>query len=120
MGFALTLASKYPARVKAVVMSNCYMWPDEVVQEKKAAAAAQSAEMNLNKAFNWEMKEDGSHLVNMFNTRKSWLTPEMNTRVVRDELIYNLNKGERYAAGILIQDGPLFDFEAHARNTICP
>merc|ERR1711948_153994 len=44
----------------------------------------------------------------------------MNTRATRDALIYNLKRRERYAAGIDIQDGPLFGFETHARNTKCP
>lgn len=114
--FSLSLAAKYPKLVKAVILTNCYMWPEDKVKEKKDQVSTRT-ELKFT---DWELKDDGSHIVSIFNQRKDRLDADLNTRVTLDALKYNLNKKDRYAVGIDIQDGPLFEFEEKARNTKCP
>jgi len=115
--FASSLASRFPERVKALVLTNVYHFPED---KKKAAAEKAAALQDGPIPDDWAIKDDGTHLVEMFDTRKSFLDPVMNTRVVSGELIYKLKRQERYAAGVSIQDGPLFDFEKAGKATKCP
>jgi pimeloyl-ACP methyl ester carboxylesterase len=66
------------------------------------------------------LKEDGSHLVELHNKRKSWLDAELNFRVVQGEIAYLVNRRARYAKGISIQDLSEYDFETPAKATKCP
>lgn len=113
--FSVSLAAKNPARVKGLVLTNCYVFPDEKVEAAKAKEAAGEALKD-----DWELKEDGSHLTDLFASRKSWLDPYINTRVTHDDLTYRLKRKLRYAAGINIQDGPLFPFAEAAKQVQCP
>eukprot|EP00406_Dinophysis_acuminata_P035096 CAMPEP_0179374862 /NCGR_PEP_ID=MMETSP0797-20121207/87516_1 /TAXON_ID=47934 /ORGANISM="Dinophysis acuminata, Strain DAEP01" /LENGTH=294 /DNA_ID=CAMNT_0021090871 /DNA_START=84 /DNA_END=968 /DNA_ORIENTATION=- len=118
--FSIALGSKYIDRVKAIIMTNCYMFPEEVVQRTREKLAKRASGDTASIEDSWELKEDGSHLTAIFDARKGWLDPVMNTRATRDALIYNLKRRTRYADGVDIQDGPLFEFEARARNVRCP
>mmetsp|Transcript_25079 Transcript_25079/g.49095 ORF Transcript_25079/g.49095 Transcript_25079/m.49095 type:complete len:549 (-) Transcript_25079:60-1706(-) len=104
---ALALAKRQPQRMKAAILTHCYMWPKEQVLQQQHSELEPFA-------------EDGAHLMSHFNAQKGWLDPEMNTRATIDCLVHRLKTGEQTSAGISIQDAMLFEFEAAARSTKCP
>jgi pimeloyl-ACP methyl ester carboxylesterase len=121
--FALSLAARYPERVKAVILTNPYHYPSTTT---KSESSQPSIEKTTNEdngepiPDSWQIQDDGSHLSNLWKKRSQWLDPELNTRVVLDELTYLTKRKERYAAGISIQDASSFDFEGAARQVQCP
>jgi len=113
---ALSLAKRQPQRVKAAILTHCYMWPEDQVKLKMGNVAIS----NGNDSDSMELTEDGAHLMNTFNAHKGWLDPEMNTRATIDALVHRLKSGEQTSAGISIQDPKLFELEAAAQSTKCP
>ena len=73
----------------------------------------------------WEIKDDGTHISEIFGKRSSWLSKELNTRATYDNLTYLVKQRERYLNGVTIQDGPAFPLEETCRkinttNNNCP
>lgn len=101
--FALSLASRYPQRVTAAVLTNCTY----AVKVKAPFQEVVSPE------------EDGSHLLTLFNKRHEWLDTRMNNRATRDDIIFQLKKRERLKHGITIQEYHSYEFETAAQKTTC-
>jgi pimeloyl-ACP methyl ester carboxylesterase len=117
--FALSLAARYPDRIKGVVCTNLYYFQKEA--RKKALEADQKRENTGMKAEDgWDIQDDGSHIANVWGTRSSWLTPELNTRATLDNLNYLLKRRDRYAKGIYIQDGGAFPLHETCSKIQCP
>ena len=106
---SLSLAQRYPERVRALVLTNMYHYPP------KPEAPQEEAPVD-----DWSLDPEGEHLTALWKRRSGFLDPELNTRAVTDELIYRLNRRRRYAEGISIQDASAYDFEAAARAARCP
>ena len=113
---ALSLAARYPDRVAACILANLYFYPP------KPDGTSKGDEINKDGSIPdpWEIKEDGSHLSDLWTRRSSWLDDGLNTRVVTSELQYLANRRIRYKKGIRIQDLSDYDFEGVARKTTCP
>ena len=115
--FVASLASRYPHRVVACAFTNLY-WA--------GSNATASAKPDPGPAIgtpipdSWQIKSDGSHLTELFTRRSAWLDPLLNTRVVRDQLVYLLNRKSRYEKGIWIEDASAYDLSAKARRISCP
>ena len=114
---SVSLASRYPDRVAACICANLYYYPPEAVKSKLHDAAGKTDGSEI--ADSWELKDDGSHLLELHNRRK-WLDPDLNVRVVQGELTYLVNRRARYSKGISIQDLSEFDFEPAAVKSKCP
>eukprot|EP00527_Entomoneis_sp_CCMP2396_P003319 CAMPEP_0198143896 /NCGR_PEP_ID=MMETSP1443-20131203/11514_1 /TAXON_ID=186043 /ORGANISM="Entomoneis sp., Strain CCMP2396" /LENGTH=288 /DNA_ID=CAMNT_0043807201 /DNA_START=20 /DNA_END=883 /DNA_ORIENTATION=+ len=116
---AVSLASRYPERVKACIQANLFYYPT------KASPTSNKDDDNDNDIANkpipdsFELEDDGSHLMALHNKRK-WLDPALNMRVVQGEMTYLINRRVRYANGISIQDLSSFDFETPAKAVTCP
>ena len=108
---ALSLASRYPDRVVGVVCTNLYYFP-KATREKAKLESSQSKDASSAGVINdpWKLKEDGSHISKIWETRKSWGV-DLCTRATYDEFTYNLKRRQRYAKGISIQDGSAFDLK---------
>uniref|UniRef100_A0A6V2CN11 AB hydrolase-1 domain-containing protein n=1 Tax=Ditylum brightwellii TaxID=49249 RepID=A0A6V2CN11_9STRA len=111
---SLSLASRYPDRVCAVVLTNVYHYPPKPPSSSSTTKEEEKEEEV------WEVKEDGSHLTAIWNKRSSWLDPKLNSRITYDEMSYLLKKQERYSSKIFIQDASAYDFESAAKGTKCP
>uniref|UniRef100_A0A7S2IGQ8 AB hydrolase-1 domain-containing protein n=1 Tax=Helicotheca tamesis TaxID=374047 RepID=A0A7S2IGQ8_9STRA len=113
---ALSLASRYPEKVCAVVLTNLYHYPPK----PPSPPSADEDEKGVGPV--WDLKEDGTHLVDIWNKRSAWLDPKLNTRATYDEMSYLLKKQQRCSSTtkIEIQDASAFDFANAAKNTKCP
>lgn len=107
--FCVSLASRYPDRVKAGIVSNPWYSPISTTSCK-----VETPPTVIEDSF--VLHEDGSHLVELHDKRKNWLDPELNFRVVHSEMAYLVNRRKRYAEGISIQSASDFDFEASVRR----
>eukprot|EP00977_Amphora_coffeiformis_P001023 scaffold220_cov169-Amphora_coffeaeformis.AAC.3 len=124
---ALSLASRYPTHVKGVVCSNLYYF-QQAAREKALAEEQnrqQQPERNDSSApvpisDSWALQDDGSHISNIWGTRSSWLSPDLNTRASLDNLQYLVKRRERYQQGISIQDGAAFPLPETCSKIICP
>lgn len=114
---AVSLASRYPDRVKGCVCANLYHFPSSPSSRNEKE---QDPQGSLPIPDSWELKQDGSHLVDLHNKRKAWLDDELNVRVVQSELTYLVNRRLRYAAGVNIQSVSSFDFVSAAKAVVCP
>jgi pimeloyl-ACP methyl ester carboxylesterase len=115
---AVSLAARYPDRVAACVLTNLYYYPPK--QKGSATKDAANEDQDGPIPDPWEVKEDGSHLSDLWTKRSGWLDDDLNTRVVHSELQYLVNRRIRYKQGIKIQDMSDFDFEGSARKVTCP
>jgi len=109
--FCVSLASRYPERIKAGVLTNPWYNP--------AASDPSSSSLDANDLADsaviedsFALKDDGSHLAELHSKRSRWLDPELNFRVVSSEISYLANRRIRYPKGISIQGGKDYDFEA--------
>lgn len=120
--FALSLASRYPNRVKGVVCTNLYYFPDSVKEKSLQDQKERQQQEDKNQPIKdpWILQDDGSHISEIWNKRSSWLTSELNTRATYDELTYNLKRRVRYSQGIYIQDGSTFDLVGKCQSITCP
>ena len=108
----VSLASRYPERIKAGVLTNPWFNPDASDHSAPSSETTDSTDSS-SKAIedSFVLKDDGSHLVDLHNKRSRWLDPELNFRVVASEISYLANRRERYSNGISIQGGNEYDFE---------
>jgi pimeloyl-ACP methyl ester carboxylesterase len=116
--FSLSLASRYKQRVKAVILTNLYHWPDRVREQTLKDNASRQEDSPISDP--WILKEDGKHMLDLWNRRTGWLSADLNTRVLADELIYLLKRRSRFKNGIYIQDAPAFDLEAAIKEVEAP
>jgi len=124
---AASLSSRAPDRVEASIYVNLYYCPSLHLQvfhkgngdddTASTASTTSTSSAPIQETFN--LKEDGSHLMDLHNQRK-WLDPELNFRVIRDEISYLANRRERYAHGISIECYKTFNFETPAKKSKCP
>jgi pimeloyl-ACP methyl ester carboxylesterase len=115
--FCVSMASRYPERVKGGVLTNLYYFPQKATEQ--AASVENEEDDNVASSSipdSFILREDGSHLLEVHNKRKTWLDDELNFRVVHSELSYLLNRRRRYALGISIQDVTAYDFMAAAQT----
>jgi len=118
---ALSLASRYPDRVKGVVCSNLYHFQPEA-REKALREEAERLQEKV-PSFppdSWELKDDGSHINEIFGKRSSWLSTELNTRATLDNLNYLVKRRSRYSRGVHIQDGGAFLLQDACFKVKCP
>jgi len=113
----MSLASKHPQRVKFMVLTNPYLWKDDAVA--KAKREAESAGENMSDG-QWGFLADGSHFTNVWDARKAWLSPELNTRCTLDDCTYRMKRNARYQLGVNIQPPQLFEFTDCAGRITCP
>ena len=113
----ISLASRYPERVTASICANLYYFQASTAEENAAKKAERKDGEPI--ADSWVLEEDGKHLVDLHSRRK-WLSPELNVRVVQGELTYLVNRRERYAKGISIEDLSEYKFEPAAQSVHCP
>jgi pimeloyl-ACP methyl ester carboxylesterase len=116
--FCVSLASRYPDRVKACIMVNLYFFPQPPKMEgENPSTATEDADAEISPVpDSFVLEDDGSHLVSLHNQRKGWLDPELNFRVVHSEISYLVNRRARYAKGISIQNVSDFDFVTPAKQ----
>lgn len=110
--FCVSLASRYPERIKAGILTNPWFNPDALDPSASSSDATDFADSSTNAIEDsFLLKDDGSHLVDLHNKRSRWLDPELNFRVVASEISYLANRRKRYSNGISIQGGKEYDFE---------
>jgi len=110
--FCVSLASRYPERIKGVILTNPWFNPGATGMVKTAT------ENNTPIPDSFTLKDDGSHLVELHSKRSKWLDPEMNLRVVQSELSYLANRRKRYPKGINIESGNDYDFSTAIQNIV--
>jgi pimeloyl-ACP methyl ester carboxylesterase len=111
---ALSLAASLGDRVGALVLTHPYKHTDAAVDASRAKEEDEPTDP-------WLLKDDGSHLVDIWEKRKSWLSAELNTRITADELTYLMKRRARYAASPRVSITPpqLFPFEETAAKVRC-
>eukprot|EP00522_Entomoneis_paludosa_P018143 CAMPEP_0172445436 /NCGR_PEP_ID=MMETSP1065-20121228/5261_1 /TAXON_ID=265537 /ORGANISM="Amphiprora paludosa, Strain CCMP125" /LENGTH=211 /DNA_ID=CAMNT_0013196269 /DNA_START=224 /DNA_END=856 /DNA_ORIENTATION=- len=117
---AVSLASRYPDRIKGCICANLYYFPRQVNSKQPETTSSNNKEEGQPIPDSWQLQDDGSHLSNLHNRRKAWLDNELNARVVQSELTYLVNRRARYAQGISIENFDQFDFVAAATQVQCP
>ena len=111
--FCVSLASRYPERIKAGILTNPWYNPAALDPSASSTDATNFADASTNAIEDsFVLKDDGSHLAGLHAKRSSWLDPELNFRVVSSEISYLVNRRKRYANGISIQGGNEYDFQA--------
>jgi len=116
--FCVSLASRYPERIKAGILTNPWYNPaasdptSSSSDETDPAAAATAIDDSF------VLKDDGSHLVELHSKRSRWLDPELNFRVVHSEIAYLANRRIRYSKGISIQGGKDYDFQTPVKKIV--
>jgi pimeloyl-ACP methyl ester carboxylesterase len=114
---ASSLASRVPNRVLACIHANLFYHPSS--STKKDDRAKPAVEFGVPISDYFELKEDGSYLIELHNKRK-WLDPELNLRVIQSEIEYLVNHRAQHALGVSIKDQADYDFEGAARKIRCP
>ena len=113
--FCVSLASRYPERIRAGILTNPWynprasgMVPTTIDNDDNAPLIPDS----------FHLKDDGSHLVGLHSKRSSWLDNELNLRVVQSEIEYLANRRKRYAKGINIEGGNDYDFSSAVQTIV--
>ena len=115
--FCVSLASRYPERIKAGILTNPWYNPAALDSSASSSDATNFADASSNAIEDSSvLKDDGSHLVGLHLKRSRWLDPELNFRIVSSEINYLINRRKRYADGISIQGGNEYDFQAPVKN----
>lgn len=110
--FCVSLASRYPERIKAGILTNPWFNPDvAVASESKCNDGAPIEE-------SFVLEDDGSHLVGLHSKRSGWLNPELNFRVVHSEIAYLANRRVRYPKGIYVQGGNDYHFQTPVQTIV--
>eukprot|EP00560_Eucampia_antarctica_P006345 CAMPEP_0197825434 /NCGR_PEP_ID=MMETSP1437-20131217/2517_1 /TAXON_ID=49252 ORGANISM="Eucampia antarctica, Strain CCMP1452" /NCGR_SAMPLE_ID=MMETSP1437 /ASSEMBLY_ACC=CAM_ASM_001096 /LENGTH=330 /DNA_ID=CAMNT_0043425431 /DNA_START=130 /DNA_END=1122 /DNA_ORIENTATION=+ len=122
---ALSLASRYPDRIKGVVCTNLYYFQQKarkkaLLEESDRLSSPTDPWRNAATPDTWELQDDGSHVNEIFGKRASWLSTELNTRATLDNLNYLVKRRERYANGVHIQDGGAFLLQETCAKVTCP
>jgi pimeloyl-ACP methyl ester carboxylesterase len=115
--FCLSLASRHPDRVRGLILTNLYYWPDNVRKQMEKMTVLREKSRGADP---WDIQDDGSHIASLWDQRSAWLHAELNTRVVRDELLSLLKRNERFRNDIHIQDAPTYDLESAIRSVEAP
>ena len=97
--FCTSLASRYPERIKAAILTNPWFNPEAKGMVKTTNNAVDNI-IPIPDSF--VLKDDGSHLTELHSKRSKWLDPELNLRVVQSELAYLTNRRRRYPTEELI------------------
>jgi len=121
--FCVSLASRYPERIKAGILTNLWYNPaasdppsSDFGATDPAATTTTTTTTVIEDSF--VLKDDGSHLAELHSKRSGWLDPELNFRVVSSEISYLANRRIRYPMGINIQGGNDYDFQAPVRKIV--
>lgn len=117
--FCVSLASRYPERIKAGILTNLWYNPaasDPSSSDFGGTDPAAATTTVIEDSF--ALKDDGSHLAELHSKRSGWLDPELNFRVVASEISYLANRRIRYPMGINIQGGNDYDFQVPVRKII--
>jgi len=122
--FALSLAARYPDRISGVVCTNLYHFQlaaqVKALKEEAVRMYNEADDKPTPIEDSWELKDDGSHINDIFGKRSTWLSTELNTRATLDNLNYLVKRRERYAQGIHIQDGGAFLLQDTCAAVKCP
>lgn len=116
--FALSLAARYPTVIQGVVCTNLYHFKTEARQMALQEALDRPSTGPIQDS--WELKDDGSHISDIYPKRANWLSPALNTRATLDNLNYLVKRRDRYQQGIYIQDGVAFPLEETCAMVSCP
>ena len=87
--FCLSLASRYPDRIKSGILINPWYNPEAKGEEDVSNDGTPIPD-------SFVLKDDGSHLVKLHSKRSAWLDNDLNLRVVQSELTYLMNRRQRY------------------------
>lgn len=116
---AMQLAADHPTRVEHCILTNPYRWTDEAVAREQAKDLSEGQTLSGAPAdMGWNMENDGSHLAKIFQTRSSWLEPEMGTRICIDASMYKCKRPYRYAKGSKLEAPQLFAFDETAKQIV--
>mmetsp|Transcript_28544 Transcript_28544/g.32342 ORF Transcript_28544/g.32342 Transcript_28544/m.32342 type:complete len:376 (+) Transcript_28544:151-1278(+) len=119
--FCVSLASRYPERIKAGILTNPWYCPgasDPISSRSDTTDSAAAAGTTTIIDDSFVLKDDGSHLVELHSKRSSFLDPELNFRVVHSEIAYLANRRIRYRKGISIQGGMEYDFQTPVKKIV--
>lgn len=119
--FCVSLASRYPERIQAGILTNPWYNPTATTGANEILATATTGATTDATPIHdsYELKDDGSHLVELHSKRSSWLNDnELNFRLVHSEIAYLTNRRKRYAKGIKIEGGNEYDFETPVRRIV--
>jgi hypothetical protein len=112
--FCVSIASRYPERVKGAILTNIWFNPTSTKAEADddigTEISADNKKDSAIKSDPFILKDDGSHLMELHQKRSSVLDNELNLRVVHTEMSYLVNRRKRYPLGISIQDPNTYDF----------
>ena len=106
----LSLASRYPERIEASILINPWYNPEATGLDSITIDGTPIPD-------SFVLKEDGSHLVELHSKRSTWLSPDLNLRVVQSELTYLMNRRQRYLKGINIE-GFDYNFKEAAQTIV--
>lgn len=110
--FATSLASRYPKRIKAGILTNPWFDPEAKGMVKETTTDT----TNILDSF--VLQDDGSHLTDIHFKRNKWLDPDMNLRMVQSELAYLANRRNRYPKGISLEGGSDYDFRLAVQKIV--
>jgi len=118
--FCVSLASRYPERIKAGILTNPWYCPGASDPISSSSDTTDSAAAGTTTMIDdsFVLKDDGSHLVELHSKRSSFLDPELNFRVVNSEIAYLANRRIRYRKGISIQGGMEYDFQTPVKKIV--
>ncbi|OEU10599.1 hypothetical protein FRACYDRAFT_247141 [Fragilariopsis cylindrus CCMP1102] len=114
--FSVSIASRYPERVKGTILTNIWFNPKASTTKAEAeddSIVVQEGSVENDTAIKSDpflLKDDGSHLMELHQKRSSVLDNELNLRVVHTDMSYLINRRKRYPLGISIQDPSTYDF----------
>lgn len=116
--FCVSLASRYPERIKAGILTNPWFNPAASDPPSSSLDATDPPPPATSIEDSFVLKDDGSHLVELHSKRNRWLDPELNFRVVSSEISYLAKRRIRFPKGINIQGGKDYDFQAPVRKIV--
>jgi len=111
----MAMASKHHQRVQACLHSHLLYHGDGSIPRQE-----KSTDMGIAKLDSFQLKEDGSHLIQLHEKYSRYLDDELTLKVVSDELTYLVNRRQRYQRGISCPDCNDYDLEAAASRVQCP
>jgi len=114
----VSLASRYPERIKAGILTNPWYYPPASDPSSSSSDATDptAAATSIDDPF--VLKDDGSHLVELHSKRSGILDPELNFRAVHSEIAYLANRRIRYRKGIRMEGGKEYDFQTPVKKIV--
>lgn len=115
----LNAAARYPDRIVAVVLSNPYRFRDELV-----ALAEMGVTFDFDFFPDFVFNQTGSHFLQLWDIRKDFVSPLLNTRLTQDHMTYQINglqaKTQNGVTKLLPDLAPFVDWETLAPAVQAP